>query len=370
MDIVLFPGDSAPVTQVLRFLNCSLLPSAAVLALCAPAFASTTVELETPSGYGAYLAGQEALRDLSTSDAARYLHDASTVEWSNVAVAQQAFLADLANGNIDRAVGLANHLLDLKPDYTLAKIVVAVSELRDRRYRAVERLLDGIPTSDFAGITGAVLRAWAFVGDGRRPEAFAALDKVGKGGLEDFLVFYRALMADVAGDSADAVTLVGKAYAANPAAARTVEAYARILGNAGRFDDALAVIAKFDTQGLGDPLVDQVKTALTAHQRPGLFVENAQSGAAELLHGVAVALARDGNADLAVALLQMGLYLDPHDDVIPLLLGQLLDNANQHAEADAFYSNIPASSPMHLTAAIRIAQVTTRWVIARRRSAG
>ncbi|MEO8882998.1 MAG: tetratricopeptide repeat protein [Devosia sp.] len=333
-----------------------LLPSALMLALSAPALASTAVSLEAPSGYGAYLAGQEALRDLSTSDAARYLHDATTVEWTNPAVAQQAFVAYLANGDIDRAANMANHLLDLTPKNGLAKLVLAASELKDRRYHAVEKLLDGISTDDIAGITGSILRAWAFIGDGKPDEAFAALDKVSKGGLEDFLLFHRALMEDISGDSADALTLAAKAYQSSPTAPRMVEAYARILGNAGKFDDALDVINKFDAQALGDPIIDKVKIALAAHQRPGLFAPNVQSGAAELFHGIAVALARDGNNDLAVSLLQIGLYLDPHDDVIPLLIGQLLDNADQHASANAFYANIQTSSPMHLLAATRIAQ--------------
>ena len=333
-----------------------LLPSFLVLALSAPAIASTAVALEGPSGFGAYLAGQEALRDLSTSDAARYLHDATTVEWTNPAVAQQAFVAYLANGDIDRAANMANHLLDLQPKNGLAKLVLAATELKDRRYRAVEKLLDGVSTDDIAGITGSILRAWAFIGDGKQDDAFAALDKVGKGGLEDFLVFHRALMEDVSGDSADALTLAAKAYQSNQTAPRSVEAYARILGNAGKFDDALDVINKFDAQGLGDPIIDQVKVAVAAHQRPGLFAPNVQSGAAELFHGIAVALARDGNNALALSLLQIGFYLDPHDDVIPLLIGQLLDNADKNAAANAFYANIPASSPMHLLAAVRIAQ--------------
>jgi tetratricopeptide (TPR) repeat protein len=344
------------VTQLPRLLTRPLLPAALAVVLAAPAFASTTLSFDTPDGYGSYLAGQQALRDLSTGDAARYLRDASLTQWNNPIVVQRAFLAELANGGIDRAAATADHLLDLKPGYTLAKLVIAATDLKDRRYRAAEKLLDGVSTDDFAGITAGIMRAWAFVGDDRRADAYATLDEVGKGGLADFLVFHRALIADVAGDSATAVNLMAKAYETTPNAPRTVEAYARMLGNAGRFDDGLKVIAKFNDQGLGDPIVETVKKALEAHERPGLFAANVQSGAAEMFHGIAVPLARDGNTDLAVGLLQLGLYLDPHDDIIPLLIGQLLDNADQHAAANAFYANIPAASPMHLTAAVRIAQ--------------
>ena len=344
------------MTSLLRLAVRPALPAALLLALCLPAIASTTSPVDGPSGYGNYLAGAEALRNLATSDASRFFHDATITEWNNPAVLTRSFLADLANGDIDRAVSLASHLLDLKPDFTLAKLVIATAELKDRRYHAVEKQLDGIGADDFAGIGSNVLKAWALIGDDRRDDAFAALDKIGGNGLGDFLIFHRALMADVAGDSADAINFAGKAYQASPSGSRMVDAYARMLGNAGRFDDAAAVIDKFDAQGLGDPIVDQVKKALDAHQRPGMFASSVQSGASKMFHGLAVALARDGSNDLAISLLQLGIYLDPHDDVIPLLIGQLLDNGDQHAAANRYYANIPQSSPMHLVAAVRIAQ--------------
>ena len=337
------------MTSLLRL----VVPSLALLSF--PAYASTPA-LPDNSGYGSYLAGQEALRNLSTSDAARYMRDATEVDWNNPAVVQQAFLAYLANGDVDRAVGISSHLLDLKPDFSLAKLVTATGELKDRRYRAVDKQLANATADDFAGIGSNILRAWALIGEHRPSDAFALLDKIGGNGLNDFLLFHRALMADLADDSADAISLDGKAYQASPTSPRVVEAYARMLGNAGRFDDAKAIIDKFNQQGLGDPAVDVVAKAIAAHQRPGQYSSTVQAGAAQMFHGLAIALARDGNNDLALSLLQLGLYLDPHNDVIPLLIGQLLDNANQHAAANQYYSNIPLSSPMHLVASVRVAQ--------------
>ena len=52
--------------------------------------------------------------------------------------------------------------------------------------------------------------------------------------LEEFLVFHRAIMADVAGRSSDAVAFITQAHDADPYTADIVEAYARILGNAGQ----------------------------------------------------------------------------------------------------------------------------------------
>jgi tetratricopeptide (TPR) repeat protein len=234
------------VTSLLRLAARPVVSSIAILAFRLPALASTPGVAQGPSGFGSYLAGQEALRNLATGDAARYLHDATLAEWNNPSVVTRTFLAYLANGDIDHAVSLGRHLVELRPDFVLAKVVIATAELKDRRYDAVETLLANAPADDFAGISAAILRAWAFIGEGRRDAAFGVLDKLNGAGLGDFLAFHRALMADVAGDTGDAVNLAGKAYQASPNASRMVEAYARILGDAGRFDDALAVVKKFN----------------------------------------------------------------------------------------------------------------------------
>jgi Flp pilus assembly protein TadD len=75
-----------------------------------------------------------------------------------------------------------------------------------------------------------------------------------------------------------------------------------------------------------------------------------------MFHGIGVALARDGSADVAVVFLQLGLYLDPSADVIALVLGQLMDGAGEHDAANAIYERIAPDSPMKPTAVVRVAE--------------
>src|SRR5690606_15381218 len=133
-----------------------------------------------------------------------------------------------------------------------------------------------------AGITGALLRAWALIGDGRADDADVVLDELAQAGLEDFLVFHRALMAEVAGDNRTAIEFAAQAQQTDPYVARIVEAYARMLGNAGRFDDASKVIANFHAGGYTHPLVAAVSESIEARRRPGPFAASPQSGAAEM----------------------------------------------------------------------------------------
>ena len=67
------------------------------------------------SATGAYMAGQEALTDLRTEEAARYFGQAAIVEWGNPVLVERAFIAYAADGQIGQAASTAKHLLDLDP---------------------------------------------------------------------------------------------------------------------------------------------------------------------------------------------------------------------------------------------------------------
>ncbi len=330
-----------------------------VLALCtggAISVEGNLFDVARQTTTGNFLAGREALADLRTEDAARYFSDAAAGDWDNPILIERSFIAYAANGQIPDSARVARHLLELSSPNDLATLVIGTEALKDRRYAAAVRALENVGGDTYAGIAGGVLRAWALSADDKLDEANKALDGIGGGGLEDFLVFHRALMADVAGRSADAIQLAKRAYEADPYVARIVEAYSRMLGNAGRFDEAETVIAAYEAQGLGHPLVDAVKAKIDLKQRPGVFAANVQAGAAELFHSIGVALAREGSADIAAVFLQLGMYLDPGADVIDLVYAQMLDAAGQHEAANALYDKLPGSSPLKPMATVRVAE--------------
>ena len=314
------------------------------------------LQLFRPSATGSYLAGRQALDELRTDEAARYFNAAAQGDWDNPVLVERSFIAFAANGDVPQSAQVAKRLIELTGANELAELVVATEALKERRYGAAERELAEISQDTFTGITAGILRAWALVGEDRIAEADALLVELGSTGLEDFLVFHRALMAEVSGQRDKAMELAQKAFENEPYVARMVEIYARMLANEGRFDEAAEVIASFEAQGLTHPLVTVVKDAVEAKRRPGVFATNVQIGAAEMFHGIGVALSRDGSADLAMVFLRLGHYLDPQADVVGLAVGSLFDAAGQHDSANAIYDAIPSASIMKPTAVVRVAQ--------------
>ena len=325
------------------------------LAFAAPVAAEDMLAAAHPSVTGSYLSGQQALNELRTPDAAKFFADAATEESDNPLVLERAFIAFAADGNIDKASDTAQHLLTLEPDNQMAQLVIATEALKGRRYDAAIQDLNKLGTDSFEGITGSVLRAWAMVGNGKVDDAFASLDKIADGGLEEFLVFHRAIMADVAGRQADAIKYITQAHDADPYTADVVEAYSRILGNAGKFDDAINAIVAFESQGLTYPTVTEIKGDLANKQRPGVYADSVQAGAAEMFHSVGVAFARDGTTDVSMVLLRLAQYLEPKNESVALVIGSLYDTAGQHDLANAVYDAVPASSPLRSMATVRLA---------------
>ncbi|HWA20191.1 MAG TPA: tetratricopeptide repeat protein [Devosia sp.] len=338
------------MTPILR-LAATLGLAGLLSASAVPAFAY----VPAPSATGAFLAGQHALGELRTGDSVEFLSRAAAAESDVPIILQRAFIGYATDGQIEAAANTAQRLLQLDPGNDMARIVIATRALKERRYESALRELNGLGMDTFEGITGAILKAWALTGQGRLDEAFAQLEELSGGGLEDFLVFHKAIMAAVAGRSDLAISLASDAYDLDPQTPDIVEVYARALGNAGRFDDAIDAIVQYEARGFTHPIVSQVKEALLAKRRPGPVAANAQAGAAEMFYSIGIAFAREGSNDVALVFLRLGSYLSPGDDLINFGIGQLYDGADQHEKANAIYDAIPASSPMKAMAIVRVA---------------
>ncbi|VAW14409.1 TPR domain protein [hydrothermal vent metagenome] len=308
----------------------------------------------SPSPSGSYLAGIEALDGLNTSEAASAFLDAAQSQWDNPAIIERAFVALVADGRVDDAKGLATRMLELSPGHNLAALVLGTIALKEHRYKSAINRLQALGLGNFIDIAGYVVRAWAYVGQSDLNKAFDVLDEMKTSGLEKFLIYHRALMADVAGDPR-ALDFAKRAYQADQYVPTIVETYARILGNAGNDKAALEVLSAYQGQGLSNPLVLQVRTDIEAGRLPGKFASNPSQGAAELFRGIGAALVRDGEKDIAMVFLRLGLYLNPKDDSIAMAIGNLLDASGRYREANAIYSSISNSSLMKPGAIVLIA---------------
>ncbi|MGV3652250.1 MAG: tetratricopeptide repeat protein [Devosia sp.] len=326
-----------------------------VAVFSAPVAAQSTFGVAPITATGGFLAGQQAMQDLRTAEAARYLRRAADEDYDNPLIIESAMIALAAAGDIAHAATLAGHFIDLTDGSDVANLIAATDAVKEGDYPAALVMLEDIGADSFVALTGLVLKAWAQTAEGDLEAAFATLDGVAQGGLGDFLVFHRALMADYAGQKDEAIRLAAEAYELNPGVPRIVEAYARMLGNDGQFDAAREAIDTYVEGGGSHPLVALVLADVEAGRAPGPFAATVPAGASEMFHGLGAALAGDRANQTAVIFLRLGQFLNPRSDTIPLLLGQIYDLAGNHEEANRIYDAVPAASPMKSAAVIRMA---------------
>lgn len=105
------------------------------------------LKLFRPSVTGAYLAGQQAIKDLRTDEAARFFNDAAQANWDDPILIERAFVALAADGQIGKAATTARRMLELDPANQLAALVVASEALKERRSSNSSRRDCTVPTS-------------------------------------------------------------------------------------------------------------------------------------------------------------------------------------------------------------------------------
>ena len=318
------------MTQTARLLTGAILALTLSTSVVLALDSSEAMPLSTISATGNFLAGRQALQDLRTADAAELFNAAAQADWDNPVTVERSFMAFAANGQVEDAARVATHLIELTGPNDMASLVIGTEALKQRRYSAAAKALENAGGDTFAGVTGGIVRAWALSAEGKDVESAKLLNTLGEGGLEDFLVFHRALMADVAGRSTEALTFARKAYEGDPNVVRVVEAYVRMLGNAGRFDEAETVLANFHATGLDHPLIDAVKASIDLKQRPASLPPAPRRAPPKCSTPWASRSAARARPRLPLVFLQLGMYLDPSADAIDLVYGQLLDEAGQH----------------------------------------
>lgn len=327
-----------------------------VLFAATGAVAQSALPMSVPSATGSYLAGSEALRDMNTQQAATYYLDAARAGWENADLVRAAFEALLADGQVGQATELARHMLELEPTNELAHIVLGTVALKERRYMSASRDLGAAPAKSFLGISAAILKAWAQVGQGEFTASQKTLDAISRNGIEGFLQFHKALMADVAGHPDKALALLRAGHKDQPNDIRLIEAYVRTLIAQRDYKTAGTVLDQFAGLGWNAPFIDPLRADIKAGRGVSKLVSNPQAGGAEMFYGIGRALAQDGSLDLAAEFYNLGLYLDPKADNIVVALAGLLENSKRYQRANDLYKLLPQDSPYWSSAMVRIAE--------------
>jgi len=334
-----------------RFISAVVL-SALLQAVAVPAVA------QDPSG--AYLAARQARTTGDFSAAAKYYAQALTLDSSNPALLENATVAYLALGQIDRAIAVARKMEDDDLRGQVAQITLIAEETRNEDWDAlIARVEDMRGAGDLAD---GLLTAWAHLGAGDVTEALAAFDAVAEErGLRSFAFYHKALALASVGDfeAADQV-FSGDGDGPVQQTRRGVMAWAQILSQLGQHQRAVEVI--YDTFGNDpDPQVADLRARVAAEDAvPFDLIGSPRDGVAEVFFSLARALRQDATDEFVLLYARVAEAIRPgHVDAI-ITVAELLESMEQYDLSIAAYKKVPRDHPSYHVAELGRAEVLRR----------
>ncbi len=313
-------------------------------------------DLKSLTMSGSYLAARHASVERDASSAATFYRSALRTDPKNNELLDRAFISSLADGDIDEAVKLADRILTMDKSNRVARLVVGVRDLKQKKYAAAQQNINQSIRGPITDLVATLLSGWASYGAGDTKSAIANIDKLT--GPEWYPIFkdlHAGMILELANKEKDAGARFERAYKLDDSMLRIAEAYARWLSRNKDSAASKAVYEAFDKKLARHPLVLEGLRETKAGKKLSPLVDSPQAGAAEALYGIGATLTRRGGEDLALVYLQLALYLAPNHSLALLSLADLYESVKKPAMAIKVYERVPANSPLKRNAQIQLA---------------
>jgi len=314
------------------------------------------VDLKALTTSGSYLAARHASVERDAASAAAFYRSALRTDPKNNELLDRAFISSLADGDIDEAVKLADRILTMDKANRVARLVVGVRDLKQKKYPAAQLNINQSIRGPITDLVATLLSGWASYGAGDAKAAVAGIDKLT--GPEWYPIFkdlHTGMILETSGKEKEAGTRFERAYKLDDSMLRVSDAYARWLSRNKDGAAATGIYEAFDKKLPRHPLVQEGLRDTKAGKKLPPLVDSAQAGAAEALYGIGATLTRRGGEDLALVYLQLALYLQPNHPLALLSLADLYESVKKPQMAIKVYERMPASSPLKRNAQIQLA---------------
>src|SRR3982074_2484528 len=162
-------------------------------------------DLKSLTMSGSYLAARHASVERDANSAAAFYRSALRTDPKNNELLDRAFISSLADGDIDEAVKLADRILTIDKSNRVARLVVGVRDLKQKKYAAAQLNINQSIRGPITDLVATVLSGWASYGAGATKAAIASIDKLT--GPEWYPIFkdlHTGMMYDLAGKQKEA----------------------------------------------------------------------------------------------------------------------------------------------------------------------
>lgn len=267
----------------------------------------------------------------------------------NVGIMEGLLVAHIGLGDIDGAVPVARRLTTLAPESELGQVVLLGDAMAREDWTAVEAILDGGFT--VGGLIDPLIRAWSAIGAGRMSGALEIFDELAKDDMARQLsAFQKAQALAFVGDYEGAATILSGEEVDLALNRAGVIAYAEILSQLERNDEALALI---DAQlpNTGDEEIETLRARLEAGETLDFdAIRSAGDGLSALFYNVAEVLANDASPSLILIYARIAEHLNPDNIAATLLCAAVFDEMQNYELAVKTFDQIDPDSRAYVQA--------------------
>lgn len=300
---------------------------------------------------GAYLAGNQAARDNNYDAAARYYAMALARDPNNPYLLQNALLAYVARGDVDRAQAVARKVADGQIGSQLADLVLLAEAVSNGDFDAAKAVLDD-GNDRFSPLLSGLLSGWIELGRGQMTaatERFDAMDS--PTAMRLFGQYHKALALASVGDFQTADTILqGDENGSLRLNRGSLVAHAQILSQLDRGDEAVDLLTEA-LRGTSDQGVQDLRDRIDAEGAVDYdFIRSASDGAAEVFLTLASVLTREENDRYSLLYARLAQYLRPDYTEAVLLTAEILQDQGQYDLATRTYAQVKPDDPMFLNA--------------------
>ena len=333
-----------------------VLAAGACLAAPEPAVPGKLPAIAAETPFGAYLAGRHAQEEGNYRAAALWYEEALKADPRSPELISRTFDMEAQSGRFDKALPLAQKVLDLDGSDAVADLVLLLDRVEAGDNAAALARAEALPDDGLHRYAGPLVLAWTQMAVGNLAGADAALQGLDKfDGFAPLKYFQLGLLYDFAGQPDKAEQYYLKTLdVTGQLNWRLTDAMANFYLRHGRPDQALAIYKRFVAENSGSELAESVMANKPVGV-PAPLIGSAKDGLAEALFDLASIVNRPDTSDLALLYDRCALALRPHLAVAQLLLADLLTADDKPQQSLAILTAIPANSRYAWSAQLRVA---------------
>lgn len=314
------------------------------------------------SRVGGYLAGKHAEITNDHGSAADFYARLLEVDPDNKGLLSRALLLNQLAGRQKEAVALAERLLKVEPDSSIARLTLGAAAAGAGRYDGAEAHFRKLPRQGLTDIIVPMMIAWARFGQGKQDEAIKTLlEEKEAHGYKTFYDLHLALMYDLKGDAAKAEESFKEASGSSTRPpARLIAAFASFYSRQGKQPEAIDQIETYLRGNPRSDLLQEMKRQLATGKKLAPQVRSARDGMAEAIFDLASVFFREKADSRAMVYGRIALMVRPDLDIAQILVSEVLASQARYAEAAAVLKQVEKSSPLDWSARLRLAETLER----------